>query len=335
MKDLFTPLTEAGVTIKRSDFVFLSEAAKIKVADSVMTEMFKFITDKYNSIDFSEIESSAGDIRRFKYRNLVLENIETLENIYYNTDDPGAKKYVDVIKSVKMIYEFLDLKRDKISVLYKKGNGVIQLMYTSLVAATIYGTSTLVTNTIRFVTTETDTDMEVVFDEIPGSIKHVHIKNLLNTANNLSTFHELVDQMYGNEKRSVSESAITIMAATTLAIAGVIYLIPKLLTLIREIIYSIYFTRVKVSDMLDLQVQLIRTNIESLEAGRGSKKIIVRQRAIANKLERLSNSIAVKLDTAEVLSKTQQKKENSTLKIEKGSPLMDAIEQPQSAGLML
>lgn len=49
-------LEEAGVTVDKGYYAFLDEATKVTVTDKVMTDMFKFITDKYNSIDFSEIE---------------------------------------------------------------------------------------------------------------------------------------------------------------------------------------------------------------------------------------------------------------------------------------
>lgn len=335
MPDFLKALTEAGVTVKRSDFILLSEEAKIKVADNVLTEMFKFVTDKYNALDFSEIERSAGDVRKFKYRNLVLENTEILENIYMNSSDQGAKKYLEVIEATRMVYDFLDAGRDKITHLYKTGNGVIQLMYTSLVAATIYGVSALITNTIRFVTTEVDSEMEVVFDEVPGSIRQIHIKNLLSFKNDRDAFIKLVDSMYKDSKKSVNESIeLASVLAAGAVVAGVIYLIPKFITLIREFIYSFYYSRVKLENALELQISLIRTNIESLEAGRGNKKVIVRQKKIAERLEHLKNKISVKLDTAEALSKVQQKKENSTLRIEKGSPLMNT-EPASNSGLMI
>ena len=66
-------LTEAGIEVNHPGFRFLSEANQVQVTDEALTGMMKFITDKYNSLDFSEIEKSAGDITRFKYSGMILE----------------------------------------------------------------------------------------------------------------------------------------------------------------------------------------------------------------------------------------------------------------------
>lgn len=87
--------------------------------------------------------------------------------------------------------------------------------------------------------------------------------------------------------------------------------------------------------MLQLQSDLIRTNIESLEAGRGNKKVIARQRRIAEKLEKWKDRIAVRMDSTEVLKKTAQKKEDSYLRIDRNSPAMAAAFDPDDSSNIL
>lgn len=328
-------LTEAGFDVTRSDFLCLSEANQIQVTDEALTGMMKFITDKYNSIDFSEIEKSAGDISRFKYTGMIRENCETLESIYSNAEDEGAAKYLSVVVSVQMIMKHLLDRRETYATLYRSGNGVVQLLYTSMVAGMLYAIGTLVCNTIRFVTTEKDTPCEVVFDEIPGTIKHVHIKNVMSAAESIDTINRLLDTFSTPENRVRVNESVTLSAGTiaVMAIAGVILLIPKIIVLIREIIYSIYYSRVKLAEMLELQQDLLRTNIESLEAGRGNKKVIARQKKIAQRLEAWKNRVSLKMDSTEVLKKTQERKENSSLKIDRNSPLVSADDS--TAGIML
>ena len=172
-------------------------------------------------------------------------------------------------------------------------------------------------------------DCEVLYDEIPGSIRQVHIKNILVTARSIDDFGRLIVTLYDRKEKPMTESITLASIATGIAIAaGVIYLIPKILTLIREIIYSVYYSRVKVADMLQLQSDLIRTNIESLEAGRGNKKVIARQRRIAEKLEKWK-------DRTEVLKKTAQKKEDSSLRIDRNSPAMAAAFDPDDSSNIL
>lgn len=331
-------LTEAGYDVYRPDFVFLSEATQLKVTDDALSGMMKFITDKYNSLDFSEIEKSGGDIEKFRYKGLILENNETLRNIYQASDDPGAKKYVEVCNAIAAVMGHLAHNRNEYMTLYRQGNGVVQLLYTSLVAGCIYATGTLVSNTIRFVTTEQNTECEVLYDEIPGTLKHVHIRNILSAYNDIDSFETLIQRMMKtpaarggmNESITVSSAAIAVMVT-----AGVILLIPRIIMLIREIIYSIYYSRVKNYEMLEMQIDLLKTNIESLEQGRGSKKVIARQKKIVEKLQKWQNRIALKMDTTEVAKKTQQKKENAALRLDKDSPLIQDAAYSEANGLLI
>lgn len=325
-------LTEAGFDVTRSDFLLLSEANQVQVTDEALTGMMKFITDKYNSLDFSEIEKSAGDITRFKYYQLILENCQILREIYDSAKDQGADKYLKVVVSIEEVMRHLMDRRQQYTTLYRSGNGVVQLLYTSLVSAALYATGTLVCNTIRFVTTEKDTPCEVLYDEIPGAVKHIHIKNILSAADDIQTINKVLDTFSSSTTRAKMSESVTLSAGTIaiMAIGGVILLIPKIIVLIREIIYSIYYSRVKMTEMLELQQDLLKTNIESLEAGRGNKKVIARQKKIAQKLETWKNRVALKMDSTETLKRTQERKENASLKIDRNSPLMNPNESPSA-----
>lgn len=328
-------LTECGFEVNKSDFIFLDEANQVQVTDEALTGMMKFITDKYNSIDFSEIEKSTGDYGRFKYGKMLEANLRTLKDIYEVAveTDKGADKYLEVVNNCFIVIDLLYGYRTYFSTLYKSGNGIVQLFYTSLVAGLIYCIGILVSNTIRFVTTEKDSDCEVLYDEIPGTIRNCHIKNIQFAAKSVDDFRRyLEDCMTRLEKRSPMTESIT-LGATIAGIAVGLYMLPKVIVLIREIIYSIYCTRTKISDMLAVQQDLIKTNIESLEAGRGDKKVIARQRKWAEWLEKWKNRFAMKADTVDNLKRAQMKKENAALRIDKNSPLMNPDES--TSGILL
>ncbi|MCM1230054.1 MAG: hypothetical protein NC489_07975 [Ruminococcus flavefaciens] len=313
-------LTETVVAVDRPAFVCLSEEAQLQVTDDVLSGMMKFITDKYNSLDFREIEKSAGDIAKFRYRSMLMENTEMLYNVYSSSPDPGAKKYLEVAEAIQNVMAHLDEYRMDYMTQYQAGNGLVQLLYVSLVSGCLYCVGTLVSNTIRFVTTDKDADCQVMFDEIPGTIKHVHIANILSANRSIAEFQNLL-RSYRKQPKPVHEAVDTFIVGAAIA-AGVIMLIPKIIVLIREIIYSIYFYRVRISEMLALQADLVNTNIESLEAGRGNKKVIARQKKIVDKLEKWKNRIAIKTDTVNSMVLAQKKKENDALRIDRNSPIV-------------
>ena len=312
-------LLESGLLqSNRSKFIALDEANQVKVTEDTLSGMMKFITDKYNAIDFSEIEKSAGSIFKFKYIDLLNENLNLLSNVYrHDIEDSGAQKYIEVTNAMDGILSFLRGNDEAISRLYKAGNGVIQLMYTSLIAACIYGVGTLVNHTIRFVTTEKDTECEVLFDEIPNTIKHVHIKNIMTTYKNLDSFQQVVTYYSKNQRKGMNESIS--LAAIAGAIAGgalIILAISKVLILIREIIYSVYCMRVSMTDMLKVQVYLIQTNMESLGMSKGNGKIIARQKKIVDLLNKLMNKISVKSDATNQLVDREIRKDNQKINLD-------------------
>lgn len=78
--------------------------------------------------------------------------------------------------------------------------------------------------------------------------------------------------------------------------------------------------------MLGVQIDLLQTNIESLESGRGSKTVVARQKRIVNLLTKWMNKSAIKMDTTEQLVNVQKKKENTELKIDRNSPINEPID---------
>lgn len=325
-------LTEAGLDVNRADFMCMTEANQVRVTDDTLTGLMKFITDKYNSIDFSEIEKSAGNITKFKYLGTLRENLKTLTDIYTSSTDPGASKYVEVCNAIKVCLNHLQLMQREYSTLYKQGNGLVQLMYVSMVSGAVYSMGALVSNTIRFVTTEQDTECQVLFDEIPNAIKNIHIKNILAAAGSIDKYKKVVRYYTNNQAKPVSESVTLAGILTAIGVSGaIIMMIPVIINLIREIIYSIYYSRMKFSEMLGVQIDLLQTNIESLESGRGSKTVVARQKRIVNLLTKWMNKSAIKMDTTEQLVNVQKKKENAELKIDRNSP----INEPVDSGILI
>ena len=333
--NMYKALIEAGIEVDKVTFTLLDEANQVRVADEALTNMMKFITDKYNSIDFGEIERTAGDYKKFKYIGMIDENLNMLRNVYENSPDEGAKKYLEVINSCFIVREHLLANGAIYTTLYKQGNGLAQLMYTSLVAALIYAIGIMVSNTIRFVTSEKDAECEVLFDEIPGSIKHIHIKNVNAAANDIDSFTKLLNEMAKPSIRNTMSESISIPVGALLAIGAVIILAPRIIYIIRSIIYSIYYNRVKFSDMLGVQANLVRANIESLEGRKGDKKVIARQKRIADQLEKWKNRIAIKFDGVEAMQNQQIRREDSTLKIDKNSSILYPNPEISGAGLLI
>lgn len=321
---MYDALNESGLQVPRT-FTLLSEAQQIAVGDETMTEMFKFVSSKYNSLDFSEIEKSNGNYMKFKYRQLLEENLQILKNIYSNYGNKAVESYV---LKIQYIHDYLSNSKHMkdFEYLYEKKNGIIQMYYISTVAAMMYGVSELIALTIRFISNSDDGDLDVYVDEIPNPQKYVHLKNI-DTAHELiesSKIDELIISFMGATKKSINETvalpiAMALPVAVALSVPVIIYLSTKIIPFIREVIYSIYFTRVKWDTIIGVQVSLLKTNIDSLERNQDrnpkKKRIIATQRKVVKSLEKLQNIVMLKSDQAKPMVNRTIEKENREIKI--------------------
>lgn len=324
---LYNMLNECGVSVART-FTLLSESQQLAVSDETMGEMFKFVTSKYGSLDFSEIEKSNGNYRKFKYRQLLEENLQILRNIYGNFENKVVMEYV---MKIQYIHEYLSDPTPSIKdmeYLYEKKNGMVQMFYISTVAAMVYGVSELIALTIRFINNDDDGDLDVYVDEIPNPQKYIHLKNI-DTAWVLikdGTLRELIKANMSANKKAMNEAvgvpiAMALPVAIALAVPALIYLSTKIIPFIREVIYSVYFTRVKWDKVIGVQVSLLKTNIDALEKNQErnpkKKRIIATQRRVVKDLEKLQNMIMVKSDQAKPMVARTIEQENREIKVNK------------------
>lgn len=367
-KTLLTTLDEAGIPYQPS-IRLLDEAKGIDVADSVLTGMFKFITDKYNSLDFREIEQSAGDYMKFKYRQMLSENLVTLQRIYQSSKEDGADKYMEIIRSIRTVENWLISRRSDLSYLYKKKKGTVQVIYTSLVASIIYTIAALVSNTIRFVTVDRDSDLNVLFEEIPNAYKNVHLQNILKTSSSIKEFDRFVNALLESTKKQVvteasvgdvlkgpgrmvvkgakafantmgkkvlpndyegiAKSAVQFAAnhpTATKAAKGVVYGVALagvallawkagviVMSIIRSFILTVYYSRIKMKDALDINISLLKANIENLENQGADPKVIANQRKWAERLDKIAMKFANDTDKGEMLADREIARQNQQL----------------------
>ena len=369
-RDMVHTLKEAGIPADYYPISRLDEAKTMEVADSVLASMFKFITDKYNSLDFREIEQSAGDYMKFKYKKMLDSNLKTLDVIYTSSGEDSAKKYLDIVEDLRNIENWLIRRRSDISYLYKKRKGSIQMIYTSIVASMIYTIAALISNTIRYVTVDKNADLEILFDEIPNAFKNIHIRNTKSIASSISEFDNFINNTIEGEKKTlVSEAGIgdifsagygmmknvgkgfldgmkpdsadiratnqynrTYKAARNLASnkfvkgaayvaigAGLAFAIWKsgviIMGIIRSIILTIYYSRINTKQALEININLLRANIEALESRGEKPKVIANQRKWLERLEKFALKFANDTDRGEILAQRDIDRQNKQLKV--------------------
>lgn len=101
-----------------------------------------------------------------------------------------------------------------------------------------------------------------------------------------------------------------------IVVGGALTIIP----LIREMIFSFYYSRMKLGEYLEQQSNLLKVNATAIEASKRTlkdkKEIIKKQQKVADRLEKLSDKVKVSSKMAERDTTVNMKKEEAQWKIE-------------------
>lgn len=301
-------------------FSRLNEAGKVAVSDEMTTDLLKFISNKYNDMDFSEIEKSQGHYSKFKYADIIKENLDTLEDIYKTHD---SKIYDDYIVSCRTIINHLLEEERSYSQAFLNEIGFIQLNYTMMVSTLIYTVSTLVMATVRFISIDNDSEIEVIVEDLSKHSNYVFMNSSRKYAGCIQTgeMKKVLNAFIAADaktKQANESFALTISTATLpmLAIPVIIILVWKLIPIIRELIYTIFFLRIKITDAINIQIELLNANIEAVDNGnaKNKKKIVAKQKRVVASLTALRNVFMLKVEKAEPQMRREIDSEDRELK---------------------
>jgi hypothetical protein len=335
MRDKIVKALSEAVNVKSIGLSVMNENQFNGLNENILAKMFESIGQKYNEIDFSEIEKSKGSFSKFKYNNLIFQNMQMLDDLYMNNTDPSVVAMAKYTSACRNVGSGLLNNEARFVAMYD--NPVVAVLYNTSVATLIYTTTLLLSTTVRFVTIDKDADIEVIIDNLPNAEKNIFLGNIVKLAaayeNDIPKFLNEMEKatkktisetaVIDNDPMVVNEAAITV-PLFILAIPAAMFALTKIIPLIRELIYGMYHIRVSIENALDYQIDLISANIEILEdrnlttpkEKRKYKRVIARQRKIVEKLDKIKKAVSIKFDVAENQAKKEIVKANREISSE-------------------
>lgn len=329
-------LLESSFGNSYSQMMFLNEATNNKINNELLLKLYTAISEKINHVDFKEVDKSKGSFKKFKYRNTILSNYETLYEIYET--DPAMNTMQDYLFYIKEIWEKLDLHEDTITQRYD--DSIISILYISTVNLIIQCMTLLSSATLTFVNSGSDNeeDVEVIMEALPRAEKSMFLDNLKKMRDFWVDDSLLFLSEYNrNTVKKINESfsmgscnieSTYLLESLEAAIIGValvpalIYLLFKLGVIIRECIYLHLNTRMAIGKNLDMQIDLLNANIEALrnkqisansKDAKKNTKIIAKQRWIVDKLQKIRNFLLNRFEDSEKVTANEIKAENKEL----------------------
>lgn len=314
--------SQYGSYTDRRRVVSLTEADISNVSSNLVSKLYKSALAKAH-VDFENIPMSRGDITKYSGYVDMMECLSIIENVASKSNI--KIKELDVINNA--IGNIVSL-RDTYVKGYAVGNNFIMLQYCTLVSACVEATSGIIASFVEFTKSVDNIQFTIINPKThPASLA---IKDLSDFNKTVSSgeYNKVCNIMLKTDgKGIVTESAVVITIAVITSIAAVI-------SLMRHIVFRLYYARMKISDYLKLQatfLEMNKANVEAKSSGLSSQKkkeVVKKQHDLAVKLMKWSDKIRVDSVMNEKKVNTELKNENSTYTLDtmQSNPALDNVE---------
>ena len=293
----------------RRELFSLTEAEMNNVNNNMINKLFASALDKAH-IDFDDIPKSKGDITKYSGYKPMVETLEVLRNIALKS---GHK--INEIDIIEKAIDGIIANRNVFERGIKLNKDYVILQYNTLVMACVIATSSLIVSYVEFIKKVDTIEFTIINPKhVPGKIC---IDNLINFNKSVAS-GDFIKVMNG-----VINSGSEGFVGTGLIIAGVIIVGAILgVTFMRDIVFYVYYSRVKIAEYLRTQALFLELNKNNISAhGYGAsaskkEKILRKQTELITKLQNIAEKIDVSDQLAANNMKTEIKKENSGWKLE-------------------
>lgn len=272
----------------------LNEAEQRSELSTLVTRLYKMITNKITSIDYKLIAKSQGDVTKFVHFDQTKECIDVLLNLAKEAND-GSEKEVEVIN--KALLNLVD-KRDLFIKGFRLNIGLIEITYNNILMAIIADIGFMTSVCVEFIKNPNSTvTMEINnlkeyrtrFDMIHGNL--ARFNEICDNGDLDKSFEPMISL---KAKKFVGEltTAALVMFCTVLGVSVVITILKSIVPICRELAFIFYDARLKISTYFELQKKLLEANalrVRSDKSIEDAQKVADRQLAIAKFFERVAN----------------------------------------------
>lgn len=310
----------------------INEADQNQVMASLANKLYNIICKKATDIDFGLIPNSKGDINNIPNFTDIWNSLQTVRELIVNSKQSTAQ-----IDSIIHCIENLQKSKYIWEKAFHINNDLACMYYNTMALSIVSATSIYISSAIEFIK---NPDSEGVDIELSRVAKNKSKDGLLFT--NIEKFNkayqkgEIEKTMGGllkvqkdmHESGMVVSESVTLLSLLTGFLAGSIpavaasaVFIGALITLIIPMMHQLttfyYHMRIKLSEYLELESQIIRLNAEKLKYDRSKsedekKKIADKQRKIADKFYNTAQKISIKSTKADKLADAECKDDQNT-----------------------
>lgn len=304
-------LENASTYAEKKAIYALEEADLTTVGNGLISKLYKSAVSK-SYINFDEIPDSKGDITKYTGYEDMMQCLSVMENICRKSN--VNIRELTVIQSA--ISNVIGL-RDVFTKGFALGKDFLILQYNTIVAACVEATACVISSFVEYTKKIDAYEFKITHNKaLQGaqSIKNLETFNKSVSSGEYSKIAHIVLKTDA-AKGLITESAVVITAAVISAIV-------VLVVMMREIVFRIFYSRMKISEYLKMQAMFLemnRANVEANAAGlspQKKKSVMDKQAKLAEKLSSLSDKIQVNDVVSAKKVATELKKDNATMTLD-------------------
>lgn len=300
----------AKTFLERDKIRVLTENEVTAVNNAMIGNLYQSAIEKAH-INFEDIPESKGDITKYSGYKSMTDSLAILTQL---SQQQGVK--IAEIDTVTQAINNIIACRD----LFERGFALekefVVLEYNVLVYACVEATSSIISSHVDFVKRPDAVEFQLLKGRERSGDLCIQNLDKFNMSVKSGDFNKVLRTVVqSGQQQFVGLETVAIAAAIIGAVLVSV-------TLIRELVFFFYFSRMRLSDYLEQQAALLEINKNSLSSqgvgvsAKEKNQIVKKQESVIAKLHSISERIKVNRAMAEKNTQASLKKENQTWTID-------------------
>lgn len=293
-------LENAKTFSERNEITSLLESEAHAIDNMMVTNLYKSAISKTH-IDFGNIPESKGDVTKYSgyaSMNEVLKLIGDIAN--------AQNVQLPEVDTVNTALDNLVANRELFVRGFKLDKEFVIFQYNILVYAAVEATSTIISSYVEYIKRPDAIDFKIIKNPLHGGAVSILNLDKFNKAVKNGDFSKAINVVLKSGRENFAGAA----AMGVLITGAVLSIVP----IMRELIFAFYYSRMKLSDYLKQQAELLEINKQSIDAStrsaRDKQKIVKAQSKRIHFLNTVADKIKVDAKLSGKEAGIELKKEN-------------------------
>lgn len=273
----------------RQELDILTESERAKISNVVLSDLYKDIVERKH-VDYGDIPKSKGRVEKYKGTINMIKTLDIVDDICTKTGNENS----DCAKAISIVKDAivnLSNNASKFEAGFKTENDFVMVLYNSVLLACVEATSHILSSYIDFAKRVDGGTFNLIEGDDRSGELQLYVLRDFNTGCKNGDIQKSMNESVLNNRKNFGGATV----ATALAIgAGATLIVPT----IRNLMFAVYYSRMKLSDYLQQQAHFIEANKLSVNNMSGispqqKESVAKKQQEQAEKLMRLSDKIKV------------------------------------------